>query len=69
MIPAMKKEGYDAAFSSAITSISSTIGPIMHRVGITDQYPYSRVGSQFDCKCMNGEEELCSDFIGRFLVV
>ena len=29
MIPAMKKEGYDAAFSSAITSISSTIGPII----------------------------------------
>ena len=29
MIPAMKKEGYDPAFSSAVTSISSTIGPII----------------------------------------
>ncbi len=29
MIPAMKKEGYDAAFSSAVTAASSTIGPII----------------------------------------
>jgi C4-dicarboxylate transporter, DctM subunit len=29
MIPAMKKEGYDAAFSCAVTSASSTIGPII----------------------------------------
>jgi C4-dicarboxylate transporter, DctM subunit len=29
MIPAMKKEGYDAAFSCAVTASSSTIGPII----------------------------------------
>ncbi|GAA0486282.1 hypothetical protein GCM10008986_09570 [Salinibacillus aidingensis] len=29
MIPAMKKEGYDAPFSVAVTSSSSTIGPII----------------------------------------
>lgn len=29
MIPAMKKEGYDAPFSCAITASSSTIGPII----------------------------------------
>jgi C4-dicarboxylate transporter, DctM subunit len=29
MIPAMKKEGYDAGFSCAITAASSTIGPII----------------------------------------
>lgn len=29
MIPAMKKEGYDAAFSCAVTASSSTIGPIV----------------------------------------
>lgn len=29
MIPAMKKEGYDAGFSCAVTSASSTIGPII----------------------------------------
>ena len=29
MIPAMKKEGYDAEFSCAVTSASSTIGPII----------------------------------------
>lgn len=29
MIPAMKKEGYDAPFSAAVTSSSSTIGPII----------------------------------------
>lgn len=29
MIPAMKKEGYDAAFSCAVTASSSTVGPII----------------------------------------
>ncbi|MGD6958284.1 TRAP transporter large permease [Rossellomorea aquimaris] len=29
MIPAMKKEGYDADFSAAVTSSSSTVGPII----------------------------------------
>lgn len=29
MIPAMKKEGYDASFSCAITAASSTVGPII----------------------------------------
>ncbi|TMU57343.1 TRAP transporter large permease [Flagellimonas algicola] len=29
MIPAMKKEGYDAEFSCAITAASSTVGPII----------------------------------------
>ncbi|TMU57027.1 TRAP transporter large permease [Flagellimonas algicola] len=29
MIPAMKKEGYDAAFSAAVTASSSTVGPII----------------------------------------
>ena len=29
MIPAMKKEGYDAGFSCAITASSSTVGPII----------------------------------------
>ncbi|KEI73410.1 TRAP transporter large permease [Endozoicomonas elysicola] len=29
MIPAMKKEGYDAPFSCAVTAASSTIGPII----------------------------------------
>ena len=29
MIPAMKKEGYDPAFSCAVTAASSTIGPII----------------------------------------
>ncbi len=29
MIPAMKKEGYDASFSCAVTAASSTIGPII----------------------------------------
>lgn len=29
MIPAMKKEGYDTAFSCAVTASSSTIGPII----------------------------------------
>ncbi|WP_096437274.1 TRAP transporter large permease [Alteribacter populi] len=29
MIPAMKKEGYDAKFAAAVTSSSSTIGPII----------------------------------------
>lgn len=29
MIPAMKKEGYDADFSCAITAASSTVGPII----------------------------------------
>ncbi|MGP4059537.1 TRAP transporter large permease [Halobacillus sp. H74] len=29
MIPAMKKEGYDSSFSVAVTSSSSTIGPII----------------------------------------
>jgi C4-dicarboxylate transporter, DctM subunit len=29
MIPAMKKEGYDGAFACAVTSSSSTIGPII----------------------------------------
>ena len=29
MIPAMKKEGYDTAFSCAITAASSTVGPII----------------------------------------
>lgn len=29
MIPAMKKEGYDAGFSCAVTASSSTIGPII----------------------------------------
>ncbi|PTM56593.1 TRAP transporter large permease [Desmospora activa] len=29
MIPAMKKEGYDAPFAAAVTSSSSTIGPII----------------------------------------
>lgn len=29
MIPAMKKEGYDAAFSSAVTASASTVGPII----------------------------------------
>jgi C4-dicarboxylate transporter DctM subunit len=29
MIPAMKKEGYDTAFSCAVTASSSTIGPIV----------------------------------------
>lgn len=29
MIPSMKKEGYDASFSVAVTSSSSTIGPII----------------------------------------
>ena len=29
MIPAMKKEGYDPAFSCAVTASSSTIGPII----------------------------------------
>jgi C4-dicarboxylate transporter, DctM subunit len=29
MIPAMKKEGYDSAFSCAVTAASSTIGPII----------------------------------------
>ncbi|TMW72292.1 TRAP transporter large permease [Alteribacter natronophilus] len=29
MIPAMKKRGYDASFSAAVTSSSSTIGPII----------------------------------------
>src|SRR5690606_30987729 len=29
LIPAMKKEGYDAAFSAAVTSSSSTVGPII----------------------------------------
>jgi C4-dicarboxylate transporter, DctM subunit len=29
MIPAMKKEGYDAGFSCAVTAASSTIGPII----------------------------------------
>jgi len=29
MIPAMKKEGYDADFSCAVTAASSTIGPII----------------------------------------
>jgi tripartite ATP-independent transporter DctM subunit len=29
MIPAMKKEGYDGAFASAITAVSSTVGPII----------------------------------------
>ncbi|MCP3027856.1 TRAP transporter large permease [Halobacillus sp. A5] len=29
MIPAMKKEGYDSAFAVAVTSSSSTIGPII----------------------------------------
>lgn len=29
MIPAMKKEGYDAGFSCAITAASSTVGPII----------------------------------------
>lgn len=29
MIPAMKKEGYDEAFSCAITAASSTVGPII----------------------------------------
>ncbi|TXE11839.1 TRAP transporter large permease [Seonamhaeicola algicola] len=29
MIPAMKKEGYDAPFSCAITAASSTVGPII----------------------------------------
>ena len=29
MIPAMKKEGYDAGFSCAVTAASSTVGPII----------------------------------------
>jgi len=29
MIPAMKKEGYDVGFSSAVTASSSTVGPII----------------------------------------
>ncbi|WP_202080219.1 TRAP transporter large permease [Caldalkalibacillus salinus] len=29
MIPSMKKEGYDAGFSAAVTSSSSTVGPII----------------------------------------
>lgn len=29
MIPAMKKEGYDGPFASAITAVSSTVGPII----------------------------------------
>ncbi len=29
MIPAMRKEGYDAAFSCAVTASSSTVGPII----------------------------------------
>jgi tripartite ATP-independent transporter DctM subunit len=29
MIPAMKKEGYDAAFACAVTAASSTVGPII----------------------------------------
>ncbi|UCZ53864.1 TRAP transporter large permease [Bacillus shivajii] len=29
MIPAMKKEGYDSSFAAAVTSSSSTIGPII----------------------------------------
>ncbi len=29
MIPAMKKEGYDTAFSCAVTAASSTVGPII----------------------------------------
>ncbi len=29
MIPAMKKEGYDAAFACAVTASSSTVGPII----------------------------------------
>ena len=29
MIPAMKKEGYDADFSCAVTASSSTVGPII----------------------------------------
>lgn len=29
LIPAMKKEGYDAAFSCAVTASSSTVGPII----------------------------------------
>lgn len=29
MIPAMKKEGYDAGFSCAVTATSSTVGPII----------------------------------------
>jgi tripartite ATP-independent transporter DctM subunit len=29
MIPAMKREGYDGAFASAITAVSSTVGPII----------------------------------------
>ncbi len=57
MIPAMKRSGYDAPFSGAITAVASTVGPI-----IPPSVPMIIVGTLTGCPWVNCLSRGCTRF-------